>query len=110
MESKTCNAFPVMEDWPLCLHFAKFVQIFNFFAHQPQFLISFDGEISTTVSIKRYAQTMAVVTYIANEVLTCSPIGLLSYFISKPPCKPFRHIFKGPHIFSLQFIIGHQEN
>jgi hypothetical protein len=30
MESKTCNAFPAMEDRPLCLHFAKFVQLFNF--------------------------------------------------------------------------------
>ncbi len=115
MESKTCNAFPVMENWPLCLHFAKFVQLFNFFcvkgfnsgppAHN--LFIYFDGEIST-MSIEKYAQTMAVATYIAKEVLTCSPIGLLSYFILKPPCKPFRHIFKGSHIFSLQFMIGHQ--
>ncbi len=91
MESKTCNAFPVMEDRPLCLHFAKRVQLFNFF-------------------IEKYVQTMAVATYIANEVLTCSPICLLSYFILKPRCKPFRHICKGSHILSLQFMIGHQEN
>ena len=36
-----------------------------------------------------------------------SPIGLLSYFIVK---FPFRHIFKGSHIFSFQFMVGHQEN
>ncbi len=60
MESKTCNAFPVMEDRRLCLHFAKFVQLFNFFCEKGfnsgptdhTNLICFDGEISTIVSIE----------------------------------------------------------
>jgi hypothetical protein len=56
--------------------------------------------ISTIVSIEKYGQPMAVVIYIANEVLTCSPIGLLSYFIVKPPPLNPSDIFsKGPISF-----------
>jgi hypothetical protein len=42
MESKTCYAFPVMKDRPLCLHSIKFEQPFIFYvrmgliqAHRP---------------------------------------------------------------------------
>jgi hypothetical protein len=56
----------------------------NPLAHWPTqiILIYVDGvEISTMVLIENHAQKMAVATYIANEVLTSSPIGLLSYVI-----------------------------
>jgi hypothetical protein len=100
MESKICNAFPVMKDRPLCLHSVKFEQPFIFFvrrvliqAHRPTqiILIYLDGDLKIVWRIcvdRKYAQTMAVATYIAKEVLTCSPIGsnLFSYFILKPPC------------------------
>ncbi len=69
-------------------------------AHRPAqiILIYFDGDLDNRVDRKIRANDGCgpVAVYIAYEVLTCYTIGLLSYFIVKPPCKPFRHFSKDP--------------